>query len=109
MTLRCCDSHHVSRDQAKVDDDGGESEEVAGTVVFVDPAAEVLQRGRSPLELLSQGQQQQQHVGEQEDRELQDGWEQPAEEEQRTRRKDVSAEVKKINQVGIVPFTLKNV
>lgn len=61
------DSHHVCRDQAKVDSNGGEGEEVAGTVVFMDPAAEVLQGYRSPLELLGQGQQQQQHVGEQKD------------------------------------------
>lgn len=80
VALCCFDSHHVGRDQAKVDGNGGEGEEVAGTVVFMDPAAEVLQRHRSPLELFSQGQQQQQHVGEQEDGELDDGREQPAEE-----------------------------
>lgn len=50
------DFHHVSRDQAKVDDDGCDGEDVAGTVVFVDPAAQLLQRRRSPLELFSQGQ-----------------------------------------------------
>lgn len=42
------------------------------------PAAELLQRRRAPLELLSQGQQQQQYVGQQEDGELDGGWEQPA-------------------------------
>lgn len=67
LALRCLASHHVSRGQAEVDDDGSKGEKVAGTVVFMDPAAELLQCGRSPLELLSQGQQQQQHVGEQKD------------------------------------------
>lgn len=42
------------------------------------PAAELLQGRRAPLELLGQGQQQQQHVGQQEDGELEGGWEQPA-------------------------------
>lgn len=65
LALCCFVSHHVNRGQAKVDDDGSEGEEVAGAVVFVDPAAQVLQCRGSPLELLSQGQQQQQHVGEQ--------------------------------------------
>lgn len=41
------------------------------------PAAELLQRCGTPLELLSQGQQQQQHVGQQEDGELDGGWEEP--------------------------------
>lgn len=88
INLACCcpDSHHVCRHQAKVDGNGGECEEVAGTVVFMDPAAEVLQGYRSPLELLGQGQQQQQHVGEQEDRELEDDWEKPAEEDERKRK-----------------------
>lgn len=67
LALRCFDSHHVSRDQAKVDEDGGKREDVSGTVVFVDPAAELLQCCRSPLELFCQGQQQQHHVGEQKD------------------------------------------
>ena len=67
MSLCYSDSHHVSRDQAKIEDDGGEGEEVAGAVVFMDPAADLLQCCRSALELFSQGQQQQQHVGEQED------------------------------------------
>ncbi len=81
----CLDSHHVRRGQAKVGDDGGEGEEVAGTVVFMDPAAQVLQCCRKPLELLSQGQQQQQHVNEQEDRKLEDSWEQPADDKQHRR------------------------
>lgn len=83
LARSCSDSHHVCRDKAKVDGNGSEGEEVAGAVVFMDPAAEVLQGYRSPLELLGQGQQQQQHVGEQEDRELEDGWEQPAEDDER--------------------------
>lgn len=85
LALCCLDSHHVGRDQAKVDDNGGEGEEVAGAVVFMDPAAEVLQCRRSPLELFSQGQQQQQHVGEQKDGELDSGRVQPAEEERERR------------------------
>lgn len=52
-------SHQVSRSQAKVGDDGCESEEVSGAVVFVDPAAELLQSNWSPLELLGKGNQQQ--------------------------------------------------
>lgn len=67
LSLCSLDSHYVSGGQAKVDDDGGEGEEVAGTVVFVHPTAEVLQCCGSPLELFSQGQQQQQHVGNQKD------------------------------------------
>lgn len=68
----------------------------------MDPAAELLKRCRSRLELFSQGQQQQQHVGEQEDRELQEGREKPAEEEQpeedKRERKEVSKAVKMLNQ-----------
>lgn len=74
LALHCFDSHHVSGDQAKVDDDGSEGEEVAGTVVFMDPAADLLQSQRSTLELFGQGQQQQQHVGQQADGKLEDGW-----------------------------------
>lgn len=59
--------HHVSRGQAKVHDDGGDGEEVACAVVFVHPTAEMLQRNRSPLKLLGQGKQQQQHVGQKKD------------------------------------------
>lgn len=43
LALCCLDSYHVSRGQAKVDDDGGKCEEVAGAVVFMDPAADLLQ------------------------------------------------------------------
>lgn len=71
-------TYYVSRSQAKVDDDGCESKKVAGTVVFMDPAAEPLQTCESPLELFSKGNQQQQHVGKQEDRKLEDGREQSA-------------------------------
>lgn len=89
-------THHVSRDQAEVDDDGGEGEEVAGAVVFMDPAAEVLQYWRGGLELFSEGQEQQQNVGEQEDGELEDDWEQPAEVD-KEKRKEVRQVVEIFN------------
>lgn len=73
-----CDAHDISGGQAEVDADGAEREQVAGAVVLVQPAAELLQRRRAPLELLGQGQQQQHHVGQQEDGKLEGGWEQPA-------------------------------
>lgn len=81
--LCCSVPHHVSGRQTKVDDDGSECENVAGPVVFVDPAAEVLQCSWSPLELLGQREQHQQHVGEEKDRKLEDGREQPPEGERR--------------------------
>lgn len=49
------DSHHVSRGQPKVDEDRYESKQVTGTVVFMNPATEVLQWWRSPLELFGKG------------------------------------------------------
>lgn len=72
------DTHYVSGGQAKVEDDGAESEQVAGAIVLMHPAAELLHGCGCPLEFLSQSQQQQQHVDEQEDGKLEDGWEQSA-------------------------------
>lgn len=71
------DPHHVSRGQAKVDEDGRDGEEVTCTVVFMHPTAELLQCNRRPLKLLSQGEQQQQHIGHEEDQELEDDRERP--------------------------------
>lgn len=48
----------------------------------MNPAAKVLKCCRNPPELFSQSYQQQQHVGEQRHRKLENGWKQPAEEEQ---------------------------
>lgn len=82
LSLCCSESHNVGRRQAKVDDDGGEGEEVSGTIVFMHPTAQLLQRCRSPLELFSQGQQQQQNIGKQKDWKLEEGRKHSAEEEQ---------------------------
>lgn len=59
--------HHVSRGQAKVDDDGGDGEEVTCAVVFMHPTAEMLQSSRTPLKLFSQGEREQQDVGQKKD------------------------------------------
>lgn len=47
-------------------------------MVLVDPAAELLEGCRGPPELLSEGDQQQQHVGKKEEGKLEEGWEQSA-------------------------------
>lgn len=62
--------HHVSRSHAKVDGDGCDGEEAAHAVVFMDPAADLLQEKWRMLKLLSQRHHQQQQITQQHQAEL---------------------------------------